>query len=115
MGGLRQTAESYMEASEEASGTPMRAVGAGQRGATRVDDAERWLTVSAAAQIATVNPGVISRAVESGRLLSNGLRGSERRICAVNLCGWIRERARDPEPRESDAHVEALVRTYVRD
>jgi hypothetical protein len=115
LGGLRRTAEILMEAPEKWAAGPSRAVGAGQPGETRLDAAERWLTVSAAAQTAHVNRGVISRAVESGRLLSNGSRGPERRVCAMDLCRWIRERSGHPEPTESRAHVEALVRRYVRD
>jgi hypothetical protein len=115
LGGVRQTAEILKEAPEARLADSRRSISLGQPSDTRVDAAERWLTVSAAAQTAHVNPGVISRAVECGKLLSNGSRGSERRVCAMDLCRWIRERARHPEPTESIAHVETLVRRHVRD
>jgi hypothetical protein len=115
LGGLRQTAKIRMETPEEWAAGPSRAVGAGQPGATHIHDGRRWLRVSAAAEVASVHAGLISRAVESGRLLSNGLRGSERRVCAIDLCRWLRERAGHQEPTESTAHVEALVHTHVRD
>ena len=104
LGGLRQTAKIRMEAPEEKVSGP-----------SSVDNNKRWLRVSAAAEVASVHAGLISRAVESGRLLSNGLRGSERRVCAIDLCRWLRERAGHQEPTESTAHVEALVHTHVRD
>jgi hypothetical protein len=98
LGGLRQTAEIR---------------DAALLGEARLDDAGRWHKVSAAAQIADVNRGVISRAVESGELRSNGLKGSERRVCTIDLCRWILER--HSEPTETDARVEALVRRHVHD
>ncbi len=48
----------------------------------------RWYTVTEAANIAAVNPGVISRAAELGEIRSNGKKGHERRICALDLCRW---------------------------
>jgi hypothetical protein len=112
LGGLRQTAQ-VLDAAGKPT-TPQQMVRSGQPGATHVDVGERWLKVSAAAQVAGVHPGVISRAVKSGILLSNNLKGSERRVCAIDFCRWILERSRHPERRESNEHVEALVRAHVR-
>jgi hypothetical protein len=114
MGGLRLTAEILMEAPEEWVAGPSRTIGAGLPGATRIDDDKRWFTVSAAARIAFVNPGVISRAVKSGKLLSNGHNGSARRVCAIDLCRWIKARSGHREPTESIAQVEKKVRKHVR-
>jgi hypothetical protein len=79
------------------------------------DDPDRWLTVTQAARIAAANPGVLSRAADSGALRTNGLRGTERRIWAIDLCRWINARALRPEPSESEEHVEQLVRRHTHD
>jgi len=73
----------------------------------------RWLTVSQAASIAGVNAGVVTRAVDSGQLLGNGLTDRERRVDAVDLAQWVLRRAGRPEPQESDAHVKQLVEKHV--
>jgi len=73
----------------------------------------RWLTVSQAASIGGVNAGVVTRAVDSGELLGNGLTDRERRVDAVDLAQWVLRRAGRPEPRESDAQVRQLVQKHV--
>jgi hypothetical protein len=84
-------------------------------GVSTDNEPDRWLKVKQAASIAFVNPGVISRAANLGKLRNNGLRGAERRICALDLCRWIRERTARPEPQESDEHVNELVSRRVID
>jgi hypothetical protein len=48
-------------------------------------NAQQWFTVSQAAQTAGCNKGVVSRAVEAGKLKSNGLERRERRIDTMAL------------------------------
>jgi tetratricopeptide (TPR) repeat protein len=76
---------------------------------------QQWLTVSQAASISGANPGVITRAVDTGELMGNGLTDRNRRIDAVDLAQWILRRTKRPEPEESDAQVERLVRKHVKD
>lgn len=73
----------------------------------------RWLTVSQAASVADVNPGVITRSVDSGELLGNGLTDRERRVDAVDLAQWVLRRAGRSEPQESDARVRQLTQEHV--
>ena len=75
----------------------------------------RWLTVRQAASVSGANPGVVSRAVDSGELMGNGMTEKERRIDAVSLAQWILHRSNRPEVGESDAEVERLVRKHVKD
>jgi hypothetical protein len=65
-----------------------------------------WPTVTEAARVVGCNPGIVSRAVNSGKLKSNGKQGSERRIDPADLTRWQLERAATPEPVESDATVQ---------
>jgi hypothetical protein len=65
-------------------------------------DVERWLTVTKAATVANTTRGTISRAVDGGRLRSNGQNGRARRIDAVDLARWTLERANRPEPESED-------------
>jgi hypothetical protein len=58
------------------------------------DEGERWLTVTEAAEVACLDKAVISRAANEGKLRTNGLKGSKRRICAIDLSRWIKERLR---------------------
>jgi hypothetical protein len=76
---------------------------------------DRWLSVSDAARVAACNKGIITRAVDDGALRSNGEAGALRRIDAVDLTRWILDRVTKPEPRESDAAVEQLVKKHVRE
>jgi hypothetical protein len=74
----------------------------------------RWYTVTEAAnKIAAVNPGVLSRAAKLGEIRSNGQKGHERRICALDLCRWIKDRASRPAVKESNEHVNDLVHKHV--
>jgi hypothetical protein len=79
------------------------------------DERERWLTVTDAADVASVSRGVISRAANKDKLRSNGLKGPERRICAIDLCHWAKERSGRPEPQESEEHVKNLFRHHNRE
>jgi hypothetical protein len=65
-----------------------------------------WLTVTRAARIAGCNRGAITRAVNEGKLKSNGEKGRDRRVDAVDLTRWMDARANRVEPVESDAAVE---------
>jgi excisionase family DNA binding protein len=69
-----------------------------------------WFTVKEASQTSGVNSGLISRAVDSGELKSNGKSGRERRIDPADLARWMKERADRPEPKESGEHVESLMK-----
>jgi len=75
----------------------------------------RWLTVSEAAQISGCNKGIITKAVNDGKLKGNGLTGRERRIDGVDFNRWQLERAGKSEPSESDEAVKKLVRKHVND
>jgi hypothetical protein len=87
---------------------------ANQLSEAEADDEARWLMVSEAAQTAGCNSGLISRAVSEGKLKSNGKNGRARRIDAVDLTRWIRDRSNKPDPEESDEQVERLVNKHVR-
>lgn len=76
---------------------------------------QRWLTVTDAASISGANAGVISRAVDTGELLGNGLKDRDRRVDAVSLTQWMLQRAGKSEPEESVAEVERLVKKHVKD
>jgi hypothetical protein len=69
------------------------------------DDPATWLTVTEAARISAANRGVISRAAAEGKLKSNGKKGNDRRIAAVDLTRWTLERSIKPEVRESEGAV----------
>jgi hypothetical protein len=69
-----------------------------------------WVTVREAAIVAGCNPGVISRAADSGTLKSNGKKGSERRIDAADLTLWQLQKAKRGEATESDAAVERKLK-----
>jgi hypothetical protein len=79
------------------------------------ENASQWLSVSQAAQITGANPGVISRAADSGKLKSNGKKGAERRVDAVALAYWQLQRANRPEPVESDDDVRRKLREAGKD
>jgi len=76
---------------------------------------QRWLTVSDAASISAINAGVISRAVDTGELMGNGLKDRERRIDAVSLTQWMLRRSGRSEPEESEGQVKRLVDKHVKD
>lgn len=78
------------------------------------EEGERWLTVSAASEASGANKGVIGRAADDGDLKGNGKRGAARRVDAVDLTRWMRERAKQPAPQESTEQVERLVREHVK-
>jgi tetratricopeptide (TPR) repeat protein len=78
-------------------------------------ESRRWITVSQAASVSGANPGVITRAVDAGELMGNGMTGRERRVDAVDLTQWMLQRIAKPEAEESDAQVERLVGKYVTD
>lgn len=68
-------------------------------------DKGRWLTVTDAAMVADVNRGTITHAADGKKLKSNGKTGRQRRIDAIDLTRWIRERSGKPDQRETDAAV----------
>jgi Flp pilus assembly protein TadD len=79
------------------------------------NDSLRWITVSDAAKIAGINAGVVSRALDDGELMGNGLTGRQRRVDAVDLAQWQLRRAAKPDIQESQEQVEKLVEKHVRD
>jgi len=74
-----------------------------------------WYKVSKAAQTARCNTGTITRAVDEGKLRSNGLKGRARRVDAVDLARWMHTRGNRPEPVESDATVERKLERAARE
>jgi len=68
-----------------------------------------WLTVAKAAQIAGINKGTISRAVDGGALKSNGKKRRARRIDGADFNRWQLARANKPRPAENDEHVQKLM------
>ncbi len=70
----------------------------------------RWLTVTEAERVSDANRGVLSRAVDNGKLKGNGKSGTERRIDAVDLSRWILERSGKPEPKETNEAVGRKLR-----
>lgn len=70
-----------------------------------------WWTVTAAAKIAGVEKGTISRAVNASKLKSNGKAGRERLIDAADLTRWTHERLSKPA---SDDLSDAAVRRGLR-
>jgi hypothetical protein len=70
----------------------------------------KWLTVTEAARVSGANRGTISKQATAGKLRSNGMDGPERLIDPIDLARWTLERSQRPEPRESNQHVERLLR-----
>jgi hypothetical protein len=88
----------------------------GSSSGSEIGETDRWLTVRDAAVIAGgCNSGTITRAVDAGQLKGNGEAGRKRRIDAIDLTRWIKQRAGKPEPSESDAQVEKLARKHLQD
>jgi hypothetical protein len=111
MDGLRRTAELRSEMSAQPALAPHEPSGAGLlEGTETAREGNRWLTLTAAAQLSGVDKGVLSRAANRGQLRSNGQTRSQRRVCAIDLCRWLHERATKPEPTESSEHVAKLLR-----
>ena len=79
-----------------------------------IEDADRWLKVGEAAKVVDVNPGVITRAVDEGELLSNGKRERDRRICAISLARWHLKRSTRAEADESDDAVTKKMEKHTR-
>jgi hypothetical protein len=79
-------------------------------GSTDADQASRlgegqWLTVTQAARVAGCNSGVITAAVNNGKLRSNGKPGRDRRIDPADLSRWQLARAERAEPGETEAAI----------
>jgi hypothetical protein len=74
------------------------------------NDSAEWMTVTECSRVCVANPGVITRAVNEGKLRSNGKRGNDRRINALDFLRWAQARAKKPVPQESDAYVEEQMR-----
>jgi hypothetical protein len=68
-----------------------------------------WLTVTKAAKVADTHRGTISVEVSKGRLKSNGKKGRDRRIDAIDLIRWKQERSKRLEP-ESEEEIKRLLR-----
>lgn len=98
------------EAPLPGNGTPGASVAEGDS-----TEEDRWISVNDAAKTADCNSGVITRAADAGSLKSNGEKGRARRIDAVDLTRWIRERANRPEPGESAATIQKKVDRHCRD
>jgi hypothetical protein len=76
----------------------------------------RWLSLAEAERISGINRGTISKAVESGKLRSNGQKGKGKlKVEAGDFSRWVLERTSKPERIESTAKVEKLVRRHVKD
>jgi hypothetical protein len=78
------------------------------------DDDSRWPTRADAARISGANPGVVTKAVQSGELTTNGESGRALRIEPLSLTNWTARRAQRPESRESDAAVLAKFKKTTR-
>jgi hypothetical protein len=89
MRGLKQTTEILRDSAAS--------LGARVVEGSTTDERNGWLTVTAAADFAFVDRGVVSRAANDDKLRTNGLKGPERRICAIDLCRWTKERLRKRE------------------
>jgi hypothetical protein len=74
------------------------------------DPPGRWLRVQDAAKAAGVTESMISRAVTSGELKGNGEERKKRRVCAIDLVRWQKERADKPEPVESAESVQRKLK-----
>jgi hypothetical protein len=116
MSGLRRRAELHSEdASVQATSASATPTSEARDEGPATDEEEGWLRVKDAATIACVDPGVISKLASTGKLRSNGLTGSERRIWLLDLARRILRRAGRPERQESNDHVEDLVRRQVQE
>jgi hypothetical protein len=73
-------------------------------------ESDRWLTVTDAAIAAGTSKGVITKAVDAGKLRSNGAKRHARRIDAVDLARWTLKRSNRAEPSETSEQVERLAR-----
>jgi hypothetical protein len=76
--------------------------------------ASRWLSLAHAARLSGINQGVISRAVDSGEIQSNGLKGKgKRKIDSADFNRWHMKRSERPERTETDAEVERKLRRHA--
>ncbi|HEX4149856.1 MAG TPA: helix-turn-helix domain-containing protein [Pirellulales bacterium] len=89
------------KASPPGAGVPRRHLPQPARTRTRGKSPKNSYTVAEAARISGANTGQISRAVNNGKLKSNGKAGRKRRIDALDLARWMHERASRPERAES--------------
>lgn len=69
----------------------------------------KWLRVSEAARVTGADKGVISRAVDNGKLKGKGI-GRKRRICPADLSRWQLARANRPESKEDGEKVREKLR-----
>jgi hypothetical protein len=73
-----------------------------------------WLTVTEAAKAADTGTGTVSRAVDDGKLTSNGKKGHQRRIDPASFVRWKLERDQRPESSESEEQVRKQVKKHCR-
>lgn len=73
---------------------------------------QSMVKVSEAARLSGIDDAIISRAVTSGKIESNGEKGADRRINVRSFMTWYSNR---PEKTESDAAVDAKFRALEHD
>lgn len=64
-----------------------------------------WLTVAEAERLSSINRGTISRACDSGEIVTNGESGRGRRIDSTDFNRWHLAYIRRPERQESEAGI----------
>ena len=69
------------------------------------EEQEKWMRIADAARITCINRGTIKRAADSGDIADNGKRGGERRLDRQSFTIWAEEKAKKPEPQETDAAI----------
>ena len=97
-------------ADETLNGLTTRIRGRNEKQGEAGNESTEWMTVTECSRVCGANPGVITRAVNDGKLQSNGKRGNDRRIDPLDFINWARARAKKPVPQESNAYVAEQMR-----
>jgi hypothetical protein len=80
------------------------------------NNAARMISLAEAESISGISQGVISRAINAGKLKSNGLNGKgKRKVDAADFARWQLERVQKGDPVESYEHVAKLIKEHVAD
>jgi hypothetical protein len=72
----------------------------------------KWITISQAQRISSINKGTISRAADSKEIRTNGEMGRLRLLDSADFNRWHLERIDKPERQESDQHIQEKMRRY---
>jgi hypothetical protein len=95
-----------------------RADGSGSRDNTlaKQDEATKWISLAEASKLSAINAGVISRAVDSGEIVSNGQSGKgKRKVDSADFNRWVLKRNSKPERPETDAEILQKLKRFEKE